>query len=204
MTRKILGSLRFLQKHMDRPWYLPAVALLALADIFILIIPTDALLITAVLFKPKRWWFPATLVASGSALGALLLAGAVQWDLDGLTRLFPALFESPSWKGTDAFLERYGIWALALFAAGPLPYQPAVVLVALSGATLPEIFFATYLGRGGKYYVLAYLASHAPKYLEKFWSVRKEMTELEEVIHPDADREKKSPTGPRPIGETRS
>lgn len=201
MSRKILGGLRFLQKHMDRPWYLPAVALLALADIFIMIVPTDALLVTAVLFKPRRWWWAATLVALGSSLGALVLAGAVQWDLEGLTQLFPSLFESPSWKGTDAFLEKYGIWALALFAAGPLPYQPAVVLVALSGASLPEAFLATFLGRGGKYYLLAYLASHAPTYLEKFWSVRKEMHELEEVVSED---ENVPPTGPGPIGETRT
>ncbi len=196
-SRKLLGSLRALQKHMDRPWYLPVVALLALADIFIMIIPTDALLITAVLFKPKRWWVAATLVALGSSLGALILAGFVGWDLDALTRLFPSLFESPSWKGTDAFLERYGAWALALLAAGPLPYQPAVILCALSGMSLPETFLATFLGRGGKYYVLAYLASHAPKYLEKFGGVRREMTELDEVV------ETCPPTGNPPIGETR-
>jgi len=200
MSRKILGGLKVLQKYMDRPWYLPAVALLAFADIFIMIVPTDALLVTAVIFKPKRWWLAATLVAVGSALGALMLAGAVQWDLEGLARLLPSLFESPSWKGTDAFLEKYGIWALALFAAGPLPYQPAVVLVALSGASLPEAFLATFLGRGGKYYLLAYLASHAPKYLEKFWTVRKELHELDEVVA----EKTVSPTSVPPVGETRT
>lgn len=200
MSRKFHQWLRFLQKHMDRPWYLPAVALLALLDIFVMIIPTDALLVTAVLFKPKRWWVAATYVALGSALGALILAAAVQWDLDGLTRLFPSLFQSPSWKGTDAFLEKYGLWALALFAAGPLPYQPAVVLVALSGASLPEAFLATFLGRGGKYYVLGYLASHAPKYLENLWGVKKEMHDLEEAVA----EEKVPPTGVPPVGETRT
>jgi membrane protein YqaA with SNARE-associated domain len=212
MSRKILRNLRSLQKHIDRPWYLPTVALLAFADVFVMIIPTDALLVSAVLVKPRRWWLAGTLVALGSSLAALVLAGAVQWDLDGLTRLFPSLFESPSWRGTDAFLEKYGVWALALFAAGPLPYQPAVILVALSGASLTEISLATLLGRGGKYYVLAYLASHAPRYLERLRSVRREMLALEEAVNTKADgnataaapEEKTPPTGHRPVGETRT
>ena len=65
---------------MDRPWYVALVGGLAALDLFIMIIPTDGLLVTSVLVRPKRWvsWF--LWVSIGSAVGAAALAAIIHWD----------------------------------------------------------------------------------------------------------------------------
>jgi len=174
----LLSRIRSLQKYIDRPWYPYLVALLAAVDMFVLVIPTDGLLVSAVLLRPKRWARTFLIVTTGSALGALLLAWLFQHGVSAVTdKLVPLIFGA-AWNDTEAFAQSHGALALALVAASPFPQAPAVVLAALADMPLSAIFLACWLGRGAKYALFAWSASHAPKLVLRLWGVRREINEL--------------------------
>lgn len=184
-----------IQRYIDRPWYPYLVALLVFLDMFLLVIPSDGLLVSAVLLRPRRWVRTFVIVSTGSALGALFLAYLLQWNPEYImNELFPYLFQNEGWKGMDQFVDDYGAWALGVVALSPFPQIPAVVVAALAGMPLLSIFLACWLGRMAKYALFAWLASHAPRYLMRFKGVRKEIEELNPP--PPGPGPKSEPTAP--------
>lgn len=176
-----------IQKYIDRPWYIVAVAFLAMLDLFIMIIPTDGLLVSAVLVKPKKWLGRAIWVSLGSAIGAFLLTVLVQidsqWVLDNLVEQFVS---SGTWEQTEAFVDNYGIFALSLVAISILPQQPVVIIAALAGMQPLQAFVAVLIGRLSKYLVLAWLASHAPGYLKKLPFLSRELESIPDKPPPSS------------------
>ncbi len=181
MLTRIAPYVTRFQGYADRPWYLPALSLIVALDLFILVIPSDGLLVSSVLMNRTRWLRMGIWVSVGSSLGALVLAALIQWDADFITQaLFPNLFNSKAWAQADSFITDYGVWALAFVSFSIFPQQPAVVVAALSGMSLPTIFMAVLMGRLLKYIPLSAAAAYAPHYLGKIWFVRKELEELNE------------------------
>jgi hypothetical protein len=159
---------RRVSRYQKRWWYLPLLAALAAADLFVGFIPTDALVVSAAMLRPRKWLRSAVIIALGSAVGALALAWAIHVVGDPvLTWLFGTPEGPAEWKDTKAFLERYGAPALALMAGGPLPQQPAVALCSLGGMRLDVIALSVLAGRLIKYCVFAYSATHARRFLRK-------------------------------------
>lgn len=168
------------QQFINRPWYVALVSLLAGLDLFILVVPSDGLMISAVLARRERWVSTFLWVTTGSALGALLLTGLIQGiGAEAMESLLPSVFNTEGWSGTEAFLASYGAVALALLALSPLPQQPGVVLAALADMPPLVVFLAVWLGRAVKYGLFAWLAAYAPSQLRRFWVVRRELEELE-------------------------
>lgn len=180
MMQRMRIWIKHLQAFVDRWWYFPLLGLLAGLDLFILVVPTDALLVSSVMLRPKKWIGAFIWVGLGSAMGALALSGAIQWDPDlVMRRLFPNAFNTDLWRWMDAFFDRHGHIALCLIAASPLVQFPAIILAALSGMPLTEIFFVSLLGRWAKSAAFSYGASHAPKLLLKLPFMQKELEILE-------------------------
>jgi len=167
-----------LRTFIDRPWYVLSVAFLAGLDLFILVVPTDGLVISSYFGKKKRLWGPITLVALGSAIGALALAALVQADVTFITdRLLAPLFHNDAWEAADSFLEKYGYWAVALSALCPVPQQPAVLLAALAEMPLTTLFLSFLVGRLLKYGFFAWSVRHLPNLVLRILS-RENMTLL--------------------------
>lgn len=165
---------RFLRRFVGKPWYLPLISILAALDLYVMVVPTDPLLISYVLVKPKKW-IPAFLwVGIGSAIGSFSVGALIYYGAgDFLQSWFPDLFHSGGWEATRQFIQNHGGVALGLISASVLPQQPAVVLAALGGMPLAEIFFAILIGRLAKYGLFAWVASHAPRLLQRFGIGRK-------------------------------
>ncbi len=179
MPHPILKFIARLERFAQRIWYTPLVALLAAADLFILIIPTDALLISNVALRPKRWISIAVWVTLGSALGSLALSVGIQaWGSDFMGALGISLQSSPSWQSTAQWMRDYQGLTLALFGAGPFPLQPAVVVAASADVNPWSIFLWVALGRAAKFFFFAWAATHAPTILSKIWGIRSEVESL--------------------------
>ena len=177
------SSLQYIYRFIKRPCYVLLVAVLAALDLFILVIPTDALLVSAVIGKRHRWVGAAVLVAVGSALGALTLAVVVRaFGADLLPSVVP---ESYSVR-TTLLLQHYGALALALISGSPLPQQPGVVLCTLGGMKNGTVFLAVLLGRLVKYLVIAWCAQFSPGWLARFIgsSERSALEDLPSEVRP--------------------
>jgi membrane protein YqaA with SNARE-associated domain len=178
MPKRIRSWIAVLQKHAQSWWYPPAVALLAALDSVLIVIPTDGLLVSATMLAPKRWIYIAVLVTFGSALGALFL-GAIL-ELHGLPLLlhwFPHIAETESWKITDHLMDRWGALTVFAVALSPLMQHPAIILAALAGMPLLELFGLVFAGRLIKYFFLAWISTHAPGMLNKLWGIQGELKE---------------------------
>lgn len=163
-------SRNFVLQFVNRPWFPALVAVLAAVDLIILIIPTDLFLISAVMGQTRRWLSIGITIAIGSTIGALILALAIKYDQEWIHQTFPKIFHSSNWEYAESLIERFGIYATFIAAIGPLPLQPFVIIGALSTKlSLQAMILSIFVGRTAKFILFAWLASHAPRYLEKLW-----------------------------------
>ena len=196
MQEKLKAWIRNLQRYANRWWYAPVIGLLAAADLFLVVIPTDGLLVSAVMLAPRRWIYTAFLVTLGSSLGTLALGHLLQvHGLPFLLKIVPGIEQSSAWVWTHSLMDSWGPWAVFLIALSPLMQHPAVALAALAGMTLTKLFLMVFAGRIIKYLLLSYLATHAPGMLGKLWGLQ---YELEEVgVKDSKDDAIHQPKGPK-------
>lgn len=179
LHQKISEYVSVVQRFVDRIWYPPFIGLLAALDNLILIIPNDGLLISSSMLVPKRWFALALSVAIGSALGALLLGFLVDaYGHEWILQLSPGMHETNTWRWMESFFDQYGLYLVFLVAVTPFFQQPAVILASLSGAPLLELAAVVFTGRFIKFLIMAYIATHAPRLLTKFWGIKAELDDV--------------------------
>ncbi len=165
-----------LQKFADRKWYPILIGLLAALDNFIIIVPTDGILISSAMLTPKRWITLAFSVAIGSTLGALLLALFVETQgLQLINEFYPHLDSSSSWIMTRDFFSQYGLVVVFIVAVTPLMQQPSVILASLADTPLTHLALVIFIGRFLKFLLFTYLGVHAPQLFNKIWSSRNKL-----------------------------
>lgn len=171
-----------LERFTGRIWYIPLIALLSAVDFLILIIPTDALLVSAVVFRPRRWISGAIWVGTGSAVGAWALAYALRTlDPEWASWLLSSTTSPESWTRVTQWIQSYGTIALGVLVAGPVPPQPIVAVAAAAKMPLSELFFSYWVGRNFRYLLIAWVATHAPSFLGNLKGVDKEIEKLREA-----------------------
>jgi membrane protein YqaA with SNARE-associated domain len=185
MIKTVKKTLRALQHHMDSWWYGPALAFIAGVDLFLIVIPTDALLVSACLLRPKKWFYYAIVVSLGSAVGVFILAAVLRaHGLPLLLHLAPNIESTHAWKWTVELMANWGPWAVFLIALSPIMQHPAIAMAAVAGMPLWKISAFVLAGRLIKYLLWAYLSTHAPGLLSRILPVDKEMKEFEDEKTP--------------------
>jgi membrane protein YqaA with SNARE-associated domain len=157
------------EKFGRNPWYPLLVALLAALDAFVIFIPNDALLISAVLARPQRWVSITFWVTLGSAVGAAIFGFlASRYGTPLVHSVFPKIMDSKTWAEAIHVIHRHGSWGLAAISFSPLPQHAAVAIAGLAHLSYRKIFLAVLLGRLIKYLIIARCSLHAPHLLRKF------------------------------------
>lgn len=175
---------KWVRQFFDRPWYLYLCALLAAADIFILLIPTDGLLITYVWAKPKQWVRSFIIISVGSAVGALAMAIAIRYFGEGMMEQWLAGHDSSdTWQKMTLWIDDYGVWALGFIAGGPFPLQVGVILAALGHMEVSTLFVSVLIGRLIKYGLFSYLSVRMPHLLRKSKTLQHEIEEAQGEEH---------------------
>ncbi len=158
----------FIEKYASSRWFTAIVAFLAAADAFVVFVPTDILLIAAVLARRKRWLAIALWVIVGSAIGAGVFGFlASKYGPAFVNYIFPSLQDTQAWTDSAGIMRKYGFWGLAVISLGPLPQHAAVAFAGVVHLSVVEIFFAVLLGRSIKYILIAWCCVHAPNVLRK-------------------------------------
>ena len=169
-----------LQRHTNKKWFALLLGLLAGLDNLVIVIPNDGLLISSTLLVPKKWFTFALNVAIGSTLGAIALASIVEfqglpWILDN----YPSLAKNPQWIFSQEFFDKYGLLFVFFIGLSPLMQQPAVIFAGLANTPLHQLALVVFVGRFIKFLIMAYIASHSPKYLKKLWGIKDELEEVD-------------------------
>jgi membrane protein YqaA with SNARE-associated domain len=168
-----------LDRFSNRLWFLPLIGTLAGLDLFILIVPTDGISVSATMLQPKRWIRIASSIAIGSTIGAFFLTWLVKHHGPWMIQtFFESTLQSSTWIQAQNFIAEWGHLAICAVAMSFLPLQPVVVLAGLSTMPLSQIVVWLFLGRVTKFIALGWVSSHAPRLLGRFSSIRKELNEL--------------------------
>ncbi len=158
------GLTRTLLRRADSPAFPAVVGAVALAATLSMSVPFATLLVAAVLMARRRWSAIAVGASMGAALGAAVLY--LVFHHLGWARLFaayPDVVRSSAWSDATRWLSAYGVVALLVIAATPLPLTPALMFAAISRLPLAEVVFALWIGKLAKYSVYARLASRFPE-----------------------------------------
>jgi membrane protein YqaA with SNARE-associated domain len=130
-------------------------------------IPFASILIAAVLLRPARWKAIALLSSVGSAAGGLIVY--MFFDHLGwiyVVDTYPDLLQSKAWIDATRWVSSYGLWALLVVAASPLPQTPALIFTAVSSLPPAKVFLALLVGKSLKYGAYAWLAATFPGWFQ--------------------------------------
>ncbi|MDR2395897.1 MAG: DedA family protein [Endomicrobium sp.] len=120
-------------------------------------VPPDVLLIPLVIAEPQKWWRKALICTIGSVLGAFLgyFIGKTIYDTVGsflinFYNIENAVNIVKIKYAQNAFLS---IWAGAFT---PIPYKAITITAGMFDISLYTLFFASVLGRGGRFFIIAF------------------------------------------------
>jgi len=175
-NRLIMVYIRKLQKFTNRIWYLPLISFLTFLDAFIFVIPTDSIVISSALLSKKRWFAFALSAAIGTVTGGLIIAYiANHYGLHKILEIYPGIDQTHIWKLTFDFFHEYGLIVVFIIGLLPISQQPALVIAGLSSISFISLLLIISISHLIKFSTFAYIASHAPRLLDKLWGLKEEL-----------------------------
>jgi membrane protein YqaA with SNARE-associated domain len=159
MTAFMLRMVARYSRVADRPAYpLMNVGLAFAATL--LVIAFVPILLALVALKPRHWLRTAIWCAVGSALGATLMAWLVgEYGTQAVAELLPGIARSREWVAGLRWVEQFGFIAVIAVAGLPLSQTPVLIVCALLGMPLQEVFASVLVGKLIKYLVCAAFAA---------------------------------------------
>lgn len=154
---------RILAHSAGHRYYPLVLALIAFASTATFSFPFVVVLIPAVLIAPRRWLILGLLTGLASGAGGALLVELFNFfGRDVVLARYPEIVAHEKWQLVSDWLEHYGLFAIAVVAASPMPQTPALFIYSLANPSLPGVFVAVALGKTVKYVALAWLTARYP------------------------------------------
>lgn len=154
---------RLLHLSAGHRYYPLVLGLIAFVSTATFAFPFVIVLVPAVLIAPRRWLIIGLLSGLFSGFGGAVLVEIFQFlGQEVVLQRYPHLAETQHWLVITEWMNRYGLFALAIIAGSPVPQTPAVLLYSLSSPSTLGAFIAVGLGKTVKYVFLAYLVGHYP------------------------------------------
>ena len=141
-------------KHRHAPKYLAG---MSFAESSFFPIPPDVMLMPMALAKPeKAMWF-AFITTIFSLLGGLLgyLIGYALLDL--VLPILDSIHYMEKYERIVGFFEAYGFWIVFVAGFSPIPYKLFTIAAGASSMALLPFILASLVGRGARFYLVAYL-----------------------------------------------
>ena len=150
--------------HPHAPWYLGA---LSFAESSFFPIPPDVMLAPMTLARPQLAWRYALLTTAASVLGGMFGYAIGYFALDAVEGL---LHDAGYWEKYLLVRDWFDRWGfLAVFIAGfsPIPYKLFTISAGALGMNLPLFVVASFIGRGGRFYLVAGLIRFGGERMER-------------------------------------
>lgn len=125
--------------------------------------PFALALIPAVMLAPQRWRSLGLLCGIASGCGAAVLVEVFHhlgWAF--IAARYPQLAQLESWQWASDWLRHYGLVALLIIAASPMPQTPALLFYSLVNPPMLGVLAAVGTGKTVKYVFLAWLTARYP------------------------------------------
>jgi len=144
-------------------YYPLVVALIAFVSTATFTFPFVIVLIPSVLICPRRWLMLGLLCGVASGLGAAVLVEAFHFlGNELIVARYPEMVETTSWQIASAWLQHYGLAAIAVIAGSPIPQTPALFFYSLNHPSTTGVLIAVGVGKTVKYVFVAWLTARYP------------------------------------------
>lgn len=132
-------------------------------------IPTDVMLAPMCMATPSRAMYLATWTTIYSVLGGLVGYGLGIWAFPTIVEPFLThMGYMGHYETIHEWFVAYGFWVVFIAGFSPIPYKVFTVTAGLAGVGFVPFFFASLAGRGGRFYLVAYLMAKGGPRLEKW------------------------------------
>lgn len=150
--------------HRHAAWYLGA---LSFAESSFFPIPPDVMLAPMALARPGQAWRYAFLTTITSVAGGLFGYAIGYFALESVEGL---LHDWGYWEGylrAREWFDEWGFWAVFLAGFSPIPYKLFTISAGALGMNLPVFALASFIGRGGRFYLVAGLIRFGGERMER-------------------------------------
>jgi len=122
-------------------------------------IPPDVMLLPMCLAKPQKRYYLAGLTTLASVLGGVLgyLIGYFLFDL--VEPLLKLMHYGEKLNVVKTWFDTWGFWAILIAGFSPIPYKLFTVSAGLMGMVFVPFLLASVIGRGARFFLLAFLVS---------------------------------------------
>jgi len=146
-----------------------ALFLLAFAESSFFPLPPDILLIAMVLAARTKWLRYFFICLLGSVLGGMAgyAIGLGVWEAVH-TWFFAHVFSEAAFGKVQSLYEEYNFWAVFTAGFTPIPYKVFTIAAGVAKINFPIFIFASILGRGGRFLIVAFLLHHFGEPVRKF------------------------------------
>lgn len=152
-----------IQKKYDSKFYPYLISFITALNVFIFILPAEAILVGGILAKPHSWKKMAFFQTIAASLSTLLLGGLVYWKgYEVIHFLSPDIELTKFWIGSTSFMKEWGLYALTIMCILPVPILPGIAFSIFSNLSIVKVVIAVILGRWIKFYALCYVVSFFP------------------------------------------
>jgi membrane protein YqaA with SNARE-associated domain len=141
-------------RHPRAPWFLGG---LSFAESSFFPIPPDVMLAPMALARPQTWFRLALLTTLASVLGGLL-GYLIGWTaMDAVMPWIERMGYAPKLERAQQWFEQWGFWAVLLAGFSPIPYKAFTITAGGLGMALLPFTLASFIGRGGRFFLVAFL-----------------------------------------------
>lgn len=144
-------------------WYPALVGVMAIGATLSMSVPFAPILAFAVILRPEHWRRLALSAGLGCAVGGLMLYALFHhWGWEQVAAEYPELMRGRAWQDASHWLNSYGISAMLVISATPLPTTPALLYAAITDLPKTGLFLALAAGKSLKFLAYAAFVSRFP------------------------------------------
>ena len=112
--------------------------------------------------EPERWWIIALNITVANTIGAFIVFFFMS---KGENKMYNKVVNKRNQERAKNLFNRYGFWAIFIFAMTPLPFFVILFTASVAKMKLGQYVIATFLSRGTRFlitsYAVGYLGSQA-------------------------------------------
>ena len=130
-------------------------------------IPPDVMLAPMCLADRSRAFRFAAITTITSLLGGIAGYGIGYFLFESIE---PWLVESRYWTAYvtgKTWFDRYGVWAVFVAGFSPIPYKIFTIAAGVAALNFPGFVLASFIGRGARFYLVAWLVVAGGERMEK-------------------------------------
>lgn len=114
----------------------------------------EIILVPLILTSALPWWFITLVLVVANAVGGALVYFLMA---KGENKLYNRLVSKKNQEKSEKMFNRYGFWAIFIFAMTPLPFFVILFTASIAKMKFPAYIAAVFASRGVRFYITAYI-----------------------------------------------